>query len=63
MSDLGIFGLEFLKMLLSYLKSTPSNLSHCKILRKKKQKYLKLGPKIRYLGIFGLEFLEDYSHI
>ena len=35
MSDLGIFGLD-LKTMLSYLKSTPSNLSNCKISRKNK---------------------------
>ena len=31
------FGLAFEKKLLSYLKSAPSNLSHCKILQKKRK--------------------------
>ena len=51
----GIFGLDLKKKLLSYLKSAPSNLSNCKILLKK-QKCINLGPKIPYLGIFGLKF-------
>ena len=54
-SYLGIFELEFLKKLLSYLKSAPSNLSNCKIFGKK-LKRLSLGPKMAYLDIFGLEF-------
>ena len=29
----------------------------------KKQKCLILGPKMPYLGIFGLEFSENYCHI
>ena len=36
------------------LTSAPSNLSNCKI--SQKTKMLRLGPKMRYLGIFGLEF-------
>ena len=44
-----------LKRIPPYLKSAPSNLSYCKILEKK-QKFLILGPKIPYLGIFGMEF-------
>ena len=43
---LGIYGI-------SYMKSAPSNLSNWKISGKK---YLNSGPKMRYLGIFGLEF-------
>ena len=38
------------------MKSTPSNLSKCKISQKQKQKCLYLGLKIPYLGIFELEF-------
>ena len=42
----------YLKRILSYLKSVPSNLLYnSKILRKK---CLNLEPKISYLGIFGL---------
>ena len=44
-----------LKIILSYLKSAPSNLSNCKISRKNKM--LKFGTKNVYLRIFGLEFL------
>ena len=47
---LGIFGLEFKKKLLSYLKPTPSNLSNCNNFVKK-QKCLNLGPKMPYLRI------------
>ena len=54
MPGLGIMGLE-LKIILSYLKSAPSNLSNCKVSRIK-QKYLNLGPNMPYLDIFGLEF-------
>ena len=48
MPSLGIFGLQIEKAM-SYLKSAPSNLSNFKILLKK-QKCLKLGPKMSYLG-------------
>ena len=44
-----------MKIILSYLKSAPSNLPNCKILGKK-LKGLTLGPKMAYLDIFGLEF-------
>ena len=54
MPYLGIFEQNFQK-LLSYLQAAPSNLPICKILRKNK-KCLNLGPEVRYLGIFGLEF-------
>ena len=41
---------------MSYLKSAPWNLPICKILEKKtKYKFLNLGPKIIYLGFFGIE--------
>ena len=49
------FWARILKMLLSYLKSAPSNLSITKFC-KKNQKYLNLRPKMPYLGNFGLEF-------
>ena len=49
------FWARILKMLLSYLKSAPSNLSIWKISRKKKS-CLNLGPKIPYLGVFRLVF-------
>ena len=42
-----------LKPILSYLKSAPSNLSKWKI--SGKNKCLNFGPKMPYLGIFGLE--------
>ena len=51
-----------LKKLLSYFKSAPSNLSNGKI-SQKNQKCLNLGPKMPYLGIFGLESEKNYCHI
>ena len=48
---------------LSYLKSTPSNLSNCKILQKK-QKYLNLEPKILiwvFLGWNWIEFCQIWN--
>ena len=44
------------KQLLSYFKSAPSNWSNCKVSQKKTKNALNLGPKMPYLGIFGLEF-------
>ena len=55
------FGQEFQK-LMPYLKSASSNLSTCKVSSKNKS-ILNLGPKIPYLGIFGLEFNKDYYQI
>ena len=49
------FCARILKKLLPYLKSAPLKLSNCKILQKNK-KFLNLGPKMPYLGIFWLEF-------
>ena len=46
----GYFSLLGFSKLLSYLKLAPS------ILPTKKQKCLKLGPKLSYFGIFRLEF-------
>ena len=56
------FGLEFHKM--SNLKSVSSisNLLTCKVSSKKKKK-LNLGPKIPYLGTFGLQFNKNYYQI
>ena len=51
MPDLCIFGLEFQNNIVIFEIST-SNLSNCKIWRKK---CLNLRPKMPYLGIFGLE--------
>ena len=48
--------------LLSYLKSGASNFRNSKGLQKK-LKFLKLGQKIRYLGIFGVEFEKNYCLI
>ena len=31
--------------------------------QKQKQKYLNLGPKMPYMGIFGLFFSKNYCHI
>ena len=59
------------KKLLSYLKSTSSNLPICRILGKK-QKSLNFGPKMLYLGIFDQNalfryfwdgILENFCHI
>ena len=47
-----------MKKLLSYLTSAPSTLSNCEI-SQKKEKCLNLGPKMSYLGIFGLKFEEN----
>ena len=55
MPYLGVFFDWNLKRILSYMKSAPSNLSNCKISRKK-QNCPNLGPKMFYLGIFGLKF-------
>ena len=62
MPYLRTFGQEFKKILLSYLKPTPSNLSICKI-SEKKQKCLNLGQKILDLGIFWARTLKNYCHI
>ena len=51
----GIVEQEFQKKLFSYLKSASLKLSIGKI-SQKKQKCLNMGPKIPYLGIFGVEF-------
>ena len=51
----GYFWVRIKKKILPCFKSAPSNLSNCKILQKK-QKCLNLGPKVPYLGIFGLKF-------
>ena len=48
--------------MLSYLKSPPSNLWNCKTLQKKK-KWLKLGSKMPYLGIFALDFKKLLSYL
>ena len=48
MPYLGVLGSNF-KRILSYLKSAPSKFFA-------KKKFLKFGPKMSDLGIFGLEF-------
>ena len=45
---------------MSYLKLAPSNSLNCKIWQTK-TKMPKLGPKMPYWGIFGLQF-ENNSH-
>ena len=57
MPYLGIFGHEFKKKLLSYLKSAPSNVSICKI-SQKKQKMPKCGTKSALFGYFWSRILE-----
>ena len=47
---------------MSNLKSASSNLLTCKVSSKNK-KILNLGPKIPYLGIFGLQFNKNYYQI
>ena len=54
------FWARVLKKLLSYLKSAPSNLSNCKILRKKMPKF---GAKNALPGYFWARILENYCHI
>ena len=51
------FGLAFEKKLLSYLKSAPSNLSHCKILQKKEKP--KLGTKNALFRYFWAKTLKS----
>ena len=51
-----------LKMILSYLKSAPSNLSNCKISRKNKKK-LKFGIKNTLFGYFWARISKNYCHI
>ena len=53
-----------LKKLLSHLKSSPLNLSNCKISQKKKKR-LNLGLKMPYfiLGYFWARILKIYCHI
>ena len=58
---MGILGWNF-KKLMSCLKSASSNLLTCNVLSKNK-KTLNLGPKIPYLGIFGLQFNKNYYQI
>ena len=55
------FCARILKILLSYLKSPPSNLSHCKILRKTKKP--KFGTKNALLWYLWARILENYCHI
>ena len=47
---------------MSYLKLASSNLLTCNVSSKNK-KTLNLGPKIPYLGIFGLQFNKNYYQI
>ena len=56
-----VFCARILKILLSYLKSAPSNLSNCKILRKKKQ--TKFETKNALYGLFWARILKNYCHI
>ena len=58
----GYFWVNFLKKLLSYLKSAPSNflILITKFRKKKKQKCLNLGPKF---GFFWTRIWKKYCHI
>ena len=58
---IGYFRLEFQKLMSSW-KSVSSNLLTCKVSSKNKET-LDLGPKISYLGIFGLQFIKNYYQI
>ena len=58
------------KPILPFLKSSPSNLSNCKILPKYKNVSIyclnvsiQLRPKIIYLGIYGLEFFRKLLYL
>ena len=53
---------QIFKIILSYLKATPSNLLDWRNSWKKK-KCLHLGPKMFYFRIFGIEFSKNYCHI
>ena len=57
----GIFGLEFKKKLLSYLKSGPSNISICKFA--KNAKMLKCVTKNGRFRYFRTRIWKQYSHI
>ena len=50
------------KKLMSDLKSASSNLLTCKV-SSKNNRFLNLGPKIPYLGIFGMQFNKNYYQI
>ena len=58
----GYFCGRILKMLLSYLKSAPSNLSNCKILQKK-TKIPKFGTKNALYEYLWARILKNYCHI
>ena len=57
----GIFGLEFKKKKLSYLKSVPSEMSICKF--GKKIKLLKCRTKNAWFRYFGTGIWKHYSNI
>ena len=54
MPYLGVFGQDFLKVLVIFKTNTLKFVYLQNFV--KKQKYLNLGPKLPDLGIFGLEF-------
>ena len=60
MPYLGIFGLDF-KKLLSCLISAPSNLSNCKILQKNKNP--EIWDQNTLFGYFWAIILKNYCHI
>ena len=64
MPYLDVLGSNFEK-LMSYLKSAPSNLSHCKFDAKvrKKIKLPKFGTKNALFGYFWARILKSYCHI
>ena len=59
---IGLFWATILKILLSYLKSAPSNLSNCKIFQKKPE-MLTFGTKNAVFGYFWAGILKNYYHI
>ena len=62
-SYLAIFGLEFEKTVVIFEISTPEFVKKQNFVKNEKWKCLNLGPKMPYLGIFGLEVLKNYCHI
>ena len=61
MPDLGIFGLEFENNIVIFEISTLEFVQLQNFAEK--QKCLNLGPKMPYLGIFGLQFQKICCHI
>ena len=60
---MAIFGLEFEKTVVIFEINTLEFVKKQNFVKNKKWKCLNLGPKMPYLGIFGLEVLKNYCQI